>query len=130
MVVTPKKPTKNGPTQKSKRSPPIRVPPLTLYFRSKLNMAIAMSPRLLSVSRTRCGRTEDSPSAAMDRRSSRRQSGERRRLNRGNSLLDLSRLHRLRTLQPVEAIGAQQDEMDQERENEQEREQRYEGSAW
>ena len=39
-VVTPKNPTKNGPTQKSNRSPPIRVPPLTRYFLSKLSIAI------------------------------------------------------------------------------------------
>src|SRR6056297_2714030 len=39
-VVTPKKPTKKGPTQKSNRSPPISVPPRTRYFLSKLSKAI------------------------------------------------------------------------------------------
>ena len=38
IVVTPKKPTQNGPTQKSKRSPPTSVPPRTRYFFSKLSM--------------------------------------------------------------------------------------------
>src|ERR1700709_703248 len=42
---TPKKPTKNGPTQKSNRSPPSRVPPRTRYFLSKLNIAIGVSDR-------------------------------------------------------------------------------------
>ena len=41
-VVTPKKPTQNGPIQKSNRSPPINVPPRTRYFLSKLSMAIAV----------------------------------------------------------------------------------------
>ena len=40
-AVTPKKPTKNGPIQKSNRSPPISVPPRIRYFRSKLSSAIA-----------------------------------------------------------------------------------------
>src|SRR6056297_1317673 len=44
-VVTPKKPTKKGPTQKSNRSPPISVPPRTRYFFSKLSKAMRLSPR-------------------------------------------------------------------------------------
>src|SRR4051812_34836351 len=43
IVVMPKKPTKNGPTQKSNRSPPISVPPRTRYFLSKLSIAIVRS---------------------------------------------------------------------------------------
>src|SRR6478735_6508385 len=43
IVVTPKNPTKKGPIQKSKRSPPIKVPPRTRYFLSKLSIAIAGS---------------------------------------------------------------------------------------
>src|SRR3569833_873180 len=43
IVVTPKKPTKNGPTQKTKRTPPNNVPPRTRYYRSKLSMAISHS---------------------------------------------------------------------------------------
>src|SRR6056297_4177515 len=45
-VVTPKKPTKKGPTQKSNRSPPISVPPRTRYFFSKLSKAMRLSPRV------------------------------------------------------------------------------------
>src|SRR6478735_3171465 len=43
IVVIPKKPTKNGPTQKSNRSPPMSVPPRTRYFLSKLSIAIVRS---------------------------------------------------------------------------------------
>ena len=40
-VVSPKKPTKNGPIQKSNRSRPSNVPPGTRYFLSKLSNAIS-----------------------------------------------------------------------------------------
>ena len=52
-VVTPKKPTKNGPTQKSNRSPPISVPPRTRYFLSKLSMAMVDCPLRGPVTKTR-----------------------------------------------------------------------------
>src|SRR6056297_1059944 len=44
MVVIPKKPTKNGPTQKSNKSPPMSVPPRIRYFLSKLRSAIVVLP--------------------------------------------------------------------------------------
>src|SRR5689334_4035260 len=43
--VTPKNPTHSGPTQKSNRSPPIRVPPRVRYLGSKLSIAIARFSR-------------------------------------------------------------------------------------
>src|SRR6056297_563424 len=53
-VVTPKKPTKKGPTQKSNRSPPISVPPRTRYFRSKLSKAIFVVSAFLACQRAQC----------------------------------------------------------------------------
>jgi hypothetical protein len=52
------------------------------------------------------------------------QSGERGRLQRRNRLFDLPGLWGV-TLQPVEPVGAQQNEMDQQREDEEKGEQRY-----
>src|ERR1700712_500572 len=112
---TPKKPTKNGPTQKSNRSPPSSVPPRTLYFRSKLSIAMAAAPQ--------SGRRKDEGvTAALARRGPDRRSGRQARQGERDRV---RRLVGLRTFQPVEPVGREQDEVDQQRQDEEEGEQSH-----
>src|SRR5664279_2748364 len=118
-VVTPKKPTKNGPTQKSNRSPPISVPPRTRYFLSKLSKAMMRFPASSLangrvqpvVSRTRRARRPDEslPSLFLSSKGELLARRRHRRRHRRRRTGDRARL--VRTVQPVEAIGAEQDEM-------------------
>src|SRR6476646_8001936 len=129
IVVIPKKPTKNGPTQKSNRSPPMSVPPRTRYFLSKLSIAIVRSS-----------------ACEIQRRSFRLSPGSYRKRTKPAALSDLvrsgtqivmpsgrhawwcvrqsdlSRLCLAGTVQPVEPVGREQDEVDHDRQSEQERE--------
>src|SRR6056297_768061 len=121
-VVTPKKPTKKGPTQKSNRSPPISVPPRTRYFRSKLSTAIfaasecgsprgplARSQPDLNLSLVAAGGTGPARSAVLHQRSA-------AVLGSGD-------------FKPVETVGAQKHEVDHRREQKQERALRHENAA-
>src|SRR5664279_6044502 len=114
-VVTPKKPTKNGPTQKSNRSPPISVPPRTRYFLSKLSKAMMRFPASWLangrvqpvVSRTRRAMRPDEslPSLFLSSKGELLARRRHRRGHRRRRTGDRARL--VRTVQPVEAIGAE-----------------------
>src|SRR6056297_219968 len=135
-VVTPKKPTKKGPTQKSNRSPPISVPPRTRYFLSKLSKAMSSALRRRARGgRAPCamaclwiggGRERAPPAAHCGARSSDHRDEARAEVDQRGAVAGAA--HRV-ALEPVVAVGREQHEMDHRREQEQEHALRHEHPA-